>query len=227
MSWDELTASDTVESAQWIRDRLHAFAKDVGSVVPAGLDSYARIFHPAWWSEDNAEIEVRWSDVAAWSGRTVHAEMQFHSIAVPVPGRQSGPLPWSGEPRLGILSREQASALIGLLAKHTSTPERCWFCLWDGYGYLTGAVVTFAAQFWTQGEPRPHFRPRAAIRPPRPKLEKSRVRLPIATTFCSPVRSQVAKAGKTAPIFGGLTTAVGAWRQRSTFRTPTSVGRTS
>ena len=178
MGWDALTASDEVESAQWIRDRLHAFAQDVGSVVPAGFDSYARIFHPAWWSEDNAEIEVRWSDVAAWSGRTVHAEMQFHSIAVPVPGRQTGPLPWSAEPRLGVLSRGQASALIGLLARQTSTPERCWFCLWDGYGYLTGAVVTFTAHLWTQGEPRPHFRPRAAIRPPRPKLEKSRVRLP-------------------------------------------------
>lgn len=167
-----------MKSADWIRDRLHPFAQDVGSVVPAGFEAFARIFHPAWRSGDEAQIEVRWSEVAAWSGRTVHAEMQFHSIAMPLPGRQTRPLSWSGEPRLGVLSRYQASALAGLLVDYTSTPDRCWFCLWEGFGYLTGATAALVAHFWKEGDPGPPAPPPAVIRPPRPKLKKSRVRLP-------------------------------------------------
>jgi hypothetical protein len=153
MGWDALTASDEVRAADWIRDRLHPFGQDVGSVVPAGFEAYARIFHPAWRYVDGDKIEVRWSDVAAASGRTVHAKMQFHSIALPVAGRKTGPPPWSDEPRLGVLSHQQALALIGLLSKHTSTPEACWFCLWDGYGYLhPGAMAALTSTF--VGPPR-------------------------------------------------------------------------
>jgi hypothetical protein len=153
VGWDALTASDKVEAANWIGERLHRFAHDVGSVVPPGFDAYARIFHPAWRSGDKNELEVRWSNVAAWSGRTVHPEMQFHSIAAPVPGRQTGPRPWSREPRLGVLSNQQAVTLIGLLSKYTSNADRCWFCLWDGYGYFhPGAIAAFT--FTYVGPPR-------------------------------------------------------------------------
>jgi hypothetical protein len=172
MGWDALTASDEVEAADWIRDRLHPFAQDVGSVVPPGFDAYARIFHPAWRRSDGDQTEVRWSEVAASSGRTMHAEMQFHSIAAPLPGYQTGPVPWDSEPRLGVLPRHQTNALIGLLAKHTSTPDRCWFCLWEGYGYLTGGRAV--AYLWA-GEPGATRPPPP---PPPPKLKKSRVRIP-------------------------------------------------
>jgi hypothetical protein len=168
MGWEALTATDEVKAADWIRDRLHPFAQDVGSVIPSGFDAYARIFHPAWRSEGRTQIEVRWSEVAAWSGRTLHAEMQFHSIAMPLPDRQTEWSPWRGEPRLGVLSPQQASALVVLLSKHTSTPGHCWFCLWEGYGYLTGTVAVLVAH--EDGLVHPI--------PPRPKLKKSRVRLP-------------------------------------------------
>jgi len=170
--------SDQVEAADWIRERLHGFAVDVGSVVPQGFDAYARVFHPAlrpgWSPADPDDGEVRWSEVAASTGRIVHPEMQFHGIAAPTPGREGVRAVWSGEPRLGVLSRHQAATLIPLLAAHTSTPERCWFCLWEGYGYLTGAIAPLVRTFWKEGEPRT---PPAAA-PPRPRLQLSRVRLP-------------------------------------------------
>jgi hypothetical protein len=167
-----MTPSDKVQAAGWIRERLHGFAQDVGSVVPPGFEAYARIFHPAWASHD---VEVRWSEVAAASGRTVHNEMQFHRIAAPVPGRENafGKV-WSGEPRLGVLARGQAGALIPPLSGHTSTPDRVWFCLWEGYGYLTGASALIVSTFWKEGEPRTPPPPP----PPRPNLPKVRVRLP-------------------------------------------------
>jgi hypothetical protein len=37
VGWDALTASDEMKVADWIRDRLHPFGHDVGSIVPAGV----------------------------------------------------------------------------------------------------------------------------------------------------------------------------------------------
>jgi hypothetical protein len=42
----------------------------------------------------------------------------------------------SHQPQTGVLPEPASSLLAALLAKHTSTPDRCWLCLWDGYGYL-------------------------------------------------------------------------------------------
>lgn len=170
MQWPRLPVSDQVQAADWIRDSVHPFAQDVGSVVPPVFPAYARIFHPASIA-GHPDVDVRWSDVAAQSGKTVHPEMQFHTIAPP--NLDPGP------PKLGVLSDRQAAALVALLSAHTSTPDSCWFCLWDGYGYSGSANVFVAA--------RPPFaRLRIALsrvqlrlstpRPPRP--DGPRVRLP-------------------------------------------------
>jgi hypothetical protein len=184
MSWKTLTPSDEVEAADWIRERLHPFsAYQVGSVIPSGFAAYARIFHPAWASRDWNPEEVRWSEVAAWAGRQVHPEMQFHAIAAPVqPTRSDAPI-WSGEPHLGVLSKPQARALVDVLPSFTSTPDDCWFCLWDGFGYVTGAIAALTA--FKQGPPPAQARrPRRwQLRMPFPKAignlpDRKRVRLP-------------------------------------------------
>jgi hypothetical protein len=185
VSWQTTTPSDDVEAADWIRERLFPFnVYRVGSVVPSGFAAYARIFHPAWTSRDWNPEEVSWTEVAAWAGRKVHPEMQFHSIATPAePNRSDDQMPWTGEPRLGVLSKPQARALIDLLPSFTSTPDDCWFCLWDGYGYVSGAVVSLSA--FKQGPPpdRPRRPPRWHLRMPFPKApgvlpDRKRVRLP-------------------------------------------------
>ena len=136
-----LPLSDEVHAADWIRERLHPFAQDVGSVVPPGFAAYARIFHPASIA-GRPDVDVRWSDVAGLSGKAVHPEMQFHAIA---PAARD-PEPRVYEPRLGVLSARQAGALVALLARHTTTPSSCCLCLWDGYGYLhPGGVMTLVA----------------------------------------------------------------------------------
>jgi hypothetical protein len=183
VSWQSLPPSEDVEAAGWIGDRLHPFAQDVGSVIPSGFAAYARIFHPASASRDWIPMDVTWSTVASWSGRTVHPEMQFHAIASAVePSETDGPMPWSGEPRLGVLSKAQMRAVVGLLPAFTLTPQTCWFCLWDGYGYVTGAVVThtFTQRPPPAGAPRPK---RWNLRMPMPKSlgglpDRTRVRLP-------------------------------------------------
>jgi len=68
---------------------------------------------------------------------------------------------------------EERLGLAALLARHTTTPERCWFCLWDGYGNLHGWPAV--AYLWASDDP--HAKPPPPPPPP-PPLRESRVRLP-------------------------------------------------
>jgi hypothetical protein len=51
-------------------------------------------------------------------------------------------------PRAGTLAPEAARAVASILARHTSTPGRCWFAVWDGWGagyaFDRAAAATFA-----------------------------------------------------------------------------------
>jgi hypothetical protein len=153
MRWEEMTPSEAVENADWIGARLHPFkAYDVGAVIPTGFAAYARILHPASTWRDRAD--VRWSEVAASSGKTIHPLVQFHAIATPVPGRELEAKPWSGEPETGTLSDRQARALSRLGEKHMSTPEACWFCLWEGFGYFAPGGMIEARAYFAEGSPR-------------------------------------------------------------------------
>jgi hypothetical protein len=40
----------------------------------------------------------------------------------------------------GNLPASLLASLCTALAGHTSTPESCWFCLWEGYGWLRHAA---------------------------------------------------------------------------------------
>lgn len=166
MRWEEMKSSDAVENADWIGERLHPFkAYDVGSVIPTGFAAYARILHPAAKYGGSHPIEVRWSEVAEWSRSTIHPEVQFNAIAEPALGNELGPWAWNYEPRNGVLSDGQIRALAAVLAAHTTTPDQCWFCLWEGQGYLNpggiGPLVAIAA---TGPRPLRWIRPRAARR---------------------------------------------------------------
>jgi hypothetical protein len=46
-----------------------------------------------------------------------------------------------GEPRReGVVVAPALDALLPLLEQATGTPESVWACLWEGYGYLHGAI---------------------------------------------------------------------------------------
>jgi hypothetical protein len=127
--------SSAVGAADWIAPRLRPFdAFQVTSVVPAGFEAYARVLHPAE-EPGTGERLVRWAEVAGWSGQPLRPDTQFHSIALP-PVRPSQPAPWASQgPRQGSLYPPDAALLASLARNWTTTPERCWFCVWDGYGW--------------------------------------------------------------------------------------------
>jgi hypothetical protein len=127
-----------ISAAHWVEQRLWKWGKQgvpVGSVVPEGFEAYGRILHPAHKSAaDGGKGErVRWSTVAAWTGRVVHPQMQFERIANLA--EQEFPL-WGSPPMQGGLPREECERVAGHLRSFTSTPTGCWFALWDGYGFL-------------------------------------------------------------------------------------------
>jgi hypothetical protein len=138
----EAAWSTAVGQADWVGERLSPFgAHQVTSVVPAGFEAYARVLHPAAEPDRDDGDLVRWAEVAAWSGLPLRADAQFHSVALP-PGRPARPAPWSGHgPERGSLYLADAEALAELVRQWTTTPERCWFCLWNGYDW-SGTVLT-------------------------------------------------------------------------------------
>lgn len=143
----DLKWSRDVGQAAWIAARLSAFDADVvTSIVPGGFEAYTRVLHPVETPRDGHGRTVRWAEVAAWSGSPLVPGTQFHEIALPQ-HRPEAPPPWRSQgPQDGTLSAADTAELVKVLAGHTATPDRCWFCLWDGYGWDNVALVTAIGQ---------------------------------------------------------------------------------
>jgi len=129
-------------AADWIGPRLHPFGLDTGSVVPEGFEAYCRVFHPFRGRSDDRPTRT-WAEVAAENGRVVHAEMQPHMVFRPVGAKR--PKGWDhttdNELDWGTCPPAVLGALVDVLGRHTATPERCWFCVWEGVGFLDFAGV--------------------------------------------------------------------------------------
>jgi hypothetical protein len=151
------TWSTDIVQGNWWSAGLRGFGEDVGSVVPRGFDHYARLFHPVVGDG----IRRTWGDVARAHGRVTHREMQFEAIAHPAPGHPSV-LADHERPEEGSLPREELAILGEILERHTTTPERCWAAVWDGFGQLHGS--SWALYLDEQGRSSSHALP--PIAPP-------------------------------------------------------------
>jgi hypothetical protein len=174
-----MTPSEAAENADWLAPRLHPFkAYDVGAVVPTGFAAYARILHPAF----TREREVRWAEVATWSGKVIHPEVQFHALVPSLPLDAIGTEPFNFPPRNGVLPESQVQALGDVLSRHTNTPAKCWFCLWDGYGYFNQSAFTVVRSYrdswagrWARWR---HEHVRVSLRRARPRAAPGRRVIP-------------------------------------------------
>ncbi len=131
---EDWTWSSRVEEAGWITERSRP-----GHALPTGYVAYARLLHPI--SPDASEsggqcAQVRWAHIAAWSGATLGPHTAFWQIALPehLPAE---PMPGGGAPASHVLGVYDGTALARFLRGHTTTPQRCWFGVWDGYGWYS------------------------------------------------------------------------------------------
>jgi hypothetical protein len=123
--------------AAWIVDSLTTFAESVLSLVPAGFDAYVRVFHPAYRREGEEIVPVRWAEIAAANGKQAHPAMQLPALTANYRFEENAqPGVFDHPPLEGSLPRELAERLPGTLSRHTTTPGRCWFAFWYGFGDL-------------------------------------------------------------------------------------------
>ena len=145
-----LRPSTSLVEAEWLAPRLRSFASGVAAIVPDEFPAYIRILHPARGVHGEP---VRWADVAAWSGGTMHRLVQFHAIERSrSSGSGSDSAPSINPPEHGNLLPYLLTALYEVLARHTSTKDSCWFCLWDGYGWLHGSPAASVVVFTPSGD---------------------------------------------------------------------------
>ena len=119
--------------ADWIVSRLHPFAADVGSVLPDCFEAYARIFHPVIGADG---VTRRWADVAEANARIAHPEMQLHMIERPVGTPAPAGYECGDGYDSGSLRAPARAVLVERLRAATTTPDECWFCVWEGFGGL-------------------------------------------------------------------------------------------
>lgn len=131
---------DDLRPAQWLTERVRSFGDNVGSLVPATYQAYARLFHPAFAGGK----PVRWAEIAGANHRIAHPQMQFTRLTGYAsrydPGyraRQIGV--FDDAPEVGRLDPDLAMSLVDSLASHTATADRCWFAVWHGWGDLDRA----------------------------------------------------------------------------------------
>lgn len=122
--------TDDVEAAGWIVDRLHPFGRDAGSFVPEGFASYLRLLHPPARAHE-AGPGPRWKELARRTSTELTAQTRFEQL-------EAGLTEDLRPPLTGTLDSEMTRALLPLLTSATTTPERCWFGLWEGFGALQG-----------------------------------------------------------------------------------------
>jgi hypothetical protein len=121
-----LTHQRDLDVATWLRQSLTTFAASVGSFLPGDLPAYARVHHPFDFGGGSPGAATSWRDLAARAGRELGDAAAAGDFALHgVPDAQA---------RLGSMPPE----LIGLLLEHlhpaTSTPEACYFAVWEGFG---------------------------------------------------------------------------------------------
>jgi hypothetical protein len=123
-----------VSSAAWIAPQLGGGFGAVSRTVPRCYPAYARICHPA---SDPGGRPVSWTEVAAITGRQAHRLMQWHAL---VGSRDALSLTgslWRGShPQRGNLDQDVLVALCGLLGDYTTAAAECFFCIWEGYGWI-------------------------------------------------------------------------------------------
>lgn len=129
-------------AGSWAISAMHGRGV-VSDLVPDAFERYARIFHPALREpaqDDGQWRDVSWREVAEANGRIAHPAMEWTAVTGSYELSWGGMQPglWDRVPGRGTLPKRVARALCDVLQAYTTTPERCWCAVWDGYGDLIG-----------------------------------------------------------------------------------------
>ncbi len=150
--------ASSADAARWLTDRVDIWGPDwVTNMVGSGFEAYARLLHPLA-DEPGAPT---WAQVARSNGRIIHPSAQWKMISSLQPGSLTAAKVFAGRshpsgPHGGNLNGWALEALCAVLAGHTTTPQTCYFAVWEGWGGLgeprPGSTMT---SFFGSGPPPP------------------------------------------------------------------------
>ncbi len=125
-----LTHLTDPDATDWLTASLTTFADNVASFLPGNFAAYARVYHPFDSNGDPVLAGLSWRELAARAGR----ELSDPATAADF-GYQGVP---DAQARVGNASKGLIRALVEHLRPATTTPDRCYFALWEGFA---GGVV--------------------------------------------------------------------------------------
>jgi hypothetical protein len=170
---------DDVSPADWLRARVDE-AGVGGSGVPTGFESYVQVLHPARGRNNES---LRWRTIADWLGQPLLPGVWFQDLEEFAATKSENDRPWAYAPNEGQIPDEVLDLLKPVLDRHTGS-EHGWFCLWEGWGFLSGSTTRVVA-WHVDHQPPPgtpyRFHSRPALPPEVRKGPK--VRLPYRDYF--------------------------------------------
>jgi hypothetical protein len=133
---DGLTLETDVAPTEWVDEGLLPIRGSgegalVGEIIPMGFDAYARILHPARRRAGDRYEPVTWAELARERGKTIHPEVQLKALL----GDEFRDAPsWGELPEEDSIPEHLRAALVYTLRRFTKRADRCWCCIWEGYG---------------------------------------------------------------------------------------------
>lgn len=117
-------------ATDWLRASLTTFAENVSSLLPGNFAAYARVYHPFKSTGDQVFEALSWRELAERAGKALSDPAAAADFAYDgVPGAYA---------RIGSAPKSLIRALVEHLRPVTTTPEECYFAVWEGFA---GAVV--------------------------------------------------------------------------------------
>jgi hypothetical protein len=139
---DGLTLETDVAPTEWVDERLLPIRASgegalVGEIIPTGFVAYARILHPARLSAGDRYEPIAWAELARERGKTIHPEVQLKALL----GDEfrDGPS-WGELPEEDSIPEDLRAPVVDILRRFTARADRCWCCIWEGYGAWFGGV---------------------------------------------------------------------------------------
>ncbi len=174
-----LSPTTDVSQASWLAETALEYGV-AASFVPTAFDAYAQVLHAA---ESLDGDPVRWREVADWLHVPLLAGARFQDLEELAAGVPEHDRPWAHAPRHGEIPDNVLDRLTPLLARHT-TSVHGWFCLWEGWGFLSGSSSLVVA-WHVDRQPPPGTPSRYQSRPafPPESLESPKVHLPSRAYF--------------------------------------------
>jgi hypothetical protein len=110
-------------AADWLRESMTTFALGVRSFLPDRFEAYARVHHPFEHGRDGTLHP--WREVSP----------DGEALRDPVLAGKFAYDGWEhGQATVGRLPAPLIEPLVEHLASATTTPDRCFFAVWEGHG---------------------------------------------------------------------------------------------